>query len=317
MTSQPRPLVSIVIPCYNQGRFLPEALESVRRQTYPHTEIVVVDDGSTDETAAVAHAAPDVTCVVQRNLGASAARNAGLGESRGEHVIFLDADDRLLPDAIAAGVESLGRHPDWAFVTGHIRVIEEDGSVRGVPPQDHAEPASYGSLLRENYIWTPGVVMYRRSALEAVGGFARSAGGSADFELNLRLARRFPYGCHHRVVLDYRRHDASMSADAVHMLRSAVAVRRRERRRVRHDRAARNAWRAGMAVVRADFGARVVNQVKGDLLRRRGIAVLRGLLSLAWYHPSGLWHIVSAGLHRMGKALPRLVASRERVPRRG
>jgi len=315
--SSAKRLVSIVIPCYNQGRFLAEAIESARSQTYPSPEIIVVDDGSTDETAAVARRYPDATYLAQRKLGAAAARNAGLRASRGEHIIFLDADDRLLVDAVTIGLDYLSRHPALAFVTGHIRAIAEDGSVEGVPPQDHAEATGYIELLRENYIWTPGVAMYRREALNVVGPFDPSAAGSADFELNLRLARRFAYACHHRVILDYRRHRGSMTADAVQMLRSAVAVRRNQRRHIRGNQTAIEACRRGISAVRADFGTRAVNQVKGDLVRGRVLAVVRGLLCLARYYPAGLRQILSAVLRRTRTASPRLAATRERVARRG
>ena len=96
MTSDPPPLVSVVIACYNQGRFLGEAIESALRQTYAPIEVIVADDGSTDRTAEVAAAYP-VRCLRQRNQGAPAARNHGFRESHGRFVLFLDADDRLLP----------------------------------------------------------------------------------------------------------------------------------------------------------------------------------------------------------------------------
>lgn len=317
MTISAQPLVSIVIPCYNQGRFLAEAIESAQRQTHPHIEIVVVDDGSTDQTATITQRYSAVTCVAQSNAGAAAARNAGLEKSRGEHVIFLDADDRLLPHAAALGVDYLSVYQDRAFVSGHVRLIAEDGSDRGVPPQIHAEGGGYRELLLENYIWTPGAVMYRRSALELVGGFDPAAGGSADFELNLRLARRFAYGCHHQVVLEYRRHSMSTSADAAGMLRSAVTVRRRQRRFIRGDRSATDAWRRGIATVQADFGGRVVEQIASDLVQRHMFNAVRGLRCLLAYHRAGLWQLVRASLRRLSKASSRPAMTREQVARRG
>ena len=92
------PVVSVVIPCYRQAHFLPDAIESVLAQTYPHFEIIVVDDGSPDDTRAVAGRYPGVRCLRQRNRGLSAARNAGLAASIGTYVVFLDADDRLTPE---------------------------------------------------------------------------------------------------------------------------------------------------------------------------------------------------------------------------
>ena len=98
------PLVSVVIPCYNQAHFLGEAIESVLKQTYKHFEIVVVDDGSTDNTSEVARRYSGIRCIEQANQGLSAARNTGIRESKGEYLVFLDADDRLRPIALEAGL---------------------------------------------------------------------------------------------------------------------------------------------------------------------------------------------------------------------
>ena len=302
------PLVSIVIPCYNQGRYLGEAIESARRQSHQAVEVIVVDDGSTDETPSVAAAYPDVRYVHQRNAGTAVARNHGLRESRGAFLVFLDADDRLLPNAVACSLEYLRRHPEVAFVTGHARLMEADGSPFLVPIQDH-EPAGYTALLRWNYIWTPGVVMYRRAALDTVGVFDPAAGGSADFDLNIRMARRLPIACHHEVILEYRQHDANMTRDPAHMLRSAVSVRRREKR-FAIDAASRAAWRAGLTAAQADFGARLIDRIKGDLVRGRAWRAVRGLCCLARHYPVGV------ALMAAPREWPKLVARRWRaVPR--
>jgi glycosyltransferase involved in cell wall biosynthesis len=101
-------LVSVVIPCYNQARFLGEAIESVLSQSYRAFEVVVVDDGSTDNTSEVvaryAGADAGVRLIRQENRGLAGARNRGLAEAEGEYVVFLDSDDRLLPDALQVGV---------------------------------------------------------------------------------------------------------------------------------------------------------------------------------------------------------------------
>jgi glycosyltransferase involved in cell wall biosynthesis len=280
------PLVSVVVPCFNQARYLGEAIDSALCQAYPLVEILVVDDGSTDDTGRVAAAFPGVTCLRQPNAGTAAARNHGLQASRGAIVIFLDADDRLRPGAVARGVDYLERHPEAAFVSGHVRLVHADGAPDVVPVHDHG-PAGYESLLRANYIWTPGIVAYRRAVLEALGGFDAGAGGSADYDLNIRIARDHAIGCHHEVVLDYRQHDANMTRNAAYMLASAVAVRRRERAHA-VARGAEDAWRSGLRGVRADFGARVVDRIKGDLVAGRRASALRGLICLLRHHPVGL-----------------------------
>ena len=302
------PLVSIVIPCYNQGGYLGEAIESACRQSHSNVEVIVVDDGSTDDTSRVAAAYPAVRYLHQQNSGTAIARNRGLRESRGELLVFLDADDRLLPDAVARGAEYLTGHPEIAFVTGHVRLIDAGGTPGIVPAQDH-EPAGYVSLLRWNYIWTPGVVMYRRSAFDAIGAFESSAGGSADYDLNLRIARRLAVACHHHVILEYRQHGANMTRDPAYMLRSAVSVRRREKKYTGRHGEAREAWRAGIRAAQADVGGRLINRIKGDLVSGRRWHAVRGLLCLLRYYPAGL------AIMAAPREWPKLVARRWRAAR--
>src|SRR5262245_20774443 len=118
MPSDPR--VSVVIPCYNLGQYLPAAIASVRSQTFRAYEIVVVDDGSTQaatQKAITAAAGPDLRAVRSENRGLSAARNLGITHARGEYVSCLDADDVFEPDWLERGVSCLDRNPDVAFVS--------------------------------------------------------------------------------------------------------------------------------------------------------------------------------------------------------
>jgi glycosyltransferase involved in cell wall biosynthesis len=302
--SPERPRVSVVIPCYNSGRFLREAIESVLRQSYPAAEIVVVNDGSTDDTAAVARSFERVRYIEQPNQGAPASRNAGIRASTGDFLVCLDADDRLQPHALATGVESLVAHPEWAFVSGEVSVIAEDGSLRHVPKRKPRFGDPYIELLRSNYIWTPGVVMYRRDILRAVNGYVTWAGASADYELNVRIARRFPIGRHDQVVLDYRQHPSSMSSDVRYMLRSAVTVRRAERRHACRSAEGKRAWRKGIAVVQADYGGRLLTQLKRDLSEagRRRQAVI-SVWYLVRYYPAGLIRVARGALRRAAARL--------------
>ena len=296
MTADLPPIVSIVIPCYNQGHFLNDAIDSALAQTFPAVEVIVVNDGSTDTTAVVASRYGSVRYLERPQLGAAAARTAGLAESRGEFLIFLDADDRLLPHAAATAVECLQTHPEWGFVSGHVCLVTADGSPAGVPRQEH-EGGGYLELLRANYIWTPGAVTYRRAVFDTVGTFDSAAGGSADYELNLRIARRYAFGCHHQVILEYRRHGSNMSADPARMLRSAVSVRRAQWRHVRSDPVAKAAWRESIRGAQRDFGVRLVAQVATDIrVPGRRMNALRGLRDLLRYYRAGIGHLMIAGL---------------------
>src|SRR5690348_11388842 len=101
------PVVSVVIPCFNQRAYVGDAIESVLGQTYDNIEVVVVDDGSDDGSAEVIRSHRDIRYVRQKNAGLARARNTGLGASTGAFVVFLDADDWLLPRAVELGVEAL------------------------------------------------------------------------------------------------------------------------------------------------------------------------------------------------------------------
>src|SRR5690348_13326256 len=120
-----QPIVSVIITCYNHGKFLGDAIRSVLKQTYRNLEILVVDDGSTDNTAEVVLSFADVNYVYQANAGLSAARNKGIDKSRGSFLVFLDADDWLYPDAIRTNLLYLQQNSRCAFVSGwHDKVNE-------------------------------------------------------------------------------------------------------------------------------------------------------------------------------------------------
>ena len=115
------PLVSVIIPCYNHGRYLAYAIDSVLTQNYDRIEIIVIDDGSVDDTAMVAKKYDQVIYYYQTNQGLSASRNRGVELSKGDFIVFLDADDWLLPNAIQLNLQKLQQHPEAALVSGaHI-----------------------------------------------------------------------------------------------------------------------------------------------------------------------------------------------------
>ncbi len=180
---QELPLITVVIPCYKQAHYLGEALESVLAQTHSRREIIVVDDGSPDNTTEVAARYTGVRCISQSNQGLSAARNTGLRESTGEYLVFLDADDRLLPEALACGLERLRMHPDCAFVAGQYRFIASDGTPLPETPKPYGRRNHYLALLHDNFITMHAAVMYRRSVFETVGHFDVSLRAAEDYDI--------------------------------------------------------------------------------------------------------------------------------------
>ena len=216
------PLVSVIIPCYNQARYLGEAIESVLAQTHARLEVIVIDDGSLDDVAGVAARFPKVRYVRQPNGGLSAARNTGIRESHGEYLVFLDADDRLLPDALRIGLDCFQVSPDCAYVSGHYRMIREDGTPLPDFTQVPPEPDAYRTLLQRNYIGMHATVMYRRVIFESVGEFNCGLTTCEDYDMYLRIARGHVVHSHSRVVAEYRRHGAAMSMDPARMLGGAL-----------------------------------------------------------------------------------------------
>jgi glycosyltransferase involved in cell wall biosynthesis len=255
------PIVSVVICCHNHGRFLRDAVESVRRQTFGPFEVVVVDDGSVDETPTITAGLEGIRCVRQTNQGLSAARNTGWRVSRGRYVVFLDADDRLLPQALQCGLDAALAHPAAAFVSGHYTIIDAEGAQTGIihPPcvtSDH-----YAALLRRNYIGMHATVVYRRDTLSRFGGFDASLPACEDYDLFLRVARQAPIVCHPHVVAEYRWHGGNMSRNNALMLRSALSVLARQWPHVRGHRSYEAAYRDGVAFWQRVFGDALLDDV--------------------------------------------------------
>ncbi|HXW03667.1 MAG TPA: glycosyltransferase [Vicinamibacterales bacterium] len=261
-----QPLVSVVIPCFNQARFLPTSLGSVFAQTWRAVEAIVVDDGSTDDTAEVA-ALLGATVMSQPNRGLSEARNAGLSAARGEYVVFLDADDELLTEALEAGVAALEATPEAALSVGRCLAMDADG--RPLPaPQYPVDPDHlYAEWLVRNFVWTPGAAMFRRGALQDLGGFPAGLGPAADYALYLQLARRGAVVYQERNLVRYRQHAASMSRDCSLMLRTTLQALRRERATA--DPVHRPAIRRGERAWRTYYGEEILENLKMDLAAGR------------------------------------------------
>lgn len=304
-------MVSVIIPCHNQGRFLAEAIDSAQAQTCRDVEIVVIDDGSTDHTPAVLVGYPAVRSIRQDNRGLAAARNIGLHASGGAHVVFLDADDRLRPDALDAEVASLRANPDCGFVYGHVRLIDTHGTaLPPLPPARCVDTDHYAALLRRNYVWTAGAAMYRRDVLDVVGGFDSRVSPSADFDLNLRVARRYGVRCLDRVVLDYRVHGANMSLDSTAMLTSSLVVLRSQRAHVKGNGRYEAALREGIRLLREDYGSRLGREVQRSIATRQWRHAALGAWVLVRSHPSG---VVKYGLQKLLFALAAAARRRPRV----
>jgi glycosyltransferase involved in cell wall biosynthesis len=228
------PLVSVIIPCFNHAKFLAEAIASVHQQTHKNTEIIVVDDGSSDNTRAVSQSFPDVKYVYQNNQGLSAARNTGILNSNGEYLVFLDADDLLYPLTIEINLRHLQQDQSYAFASGwHDKVDEWKYPLL----QDEQEVVSnnhYLHLLRGNYIGMHAAVIYRRWVFNEFK-FDTTIKACEDYNLYFDIARKYPVINHSEKMAAYRLHGVNMSANIPFMLKHVLLVLERQKNKLQSE----------------------------------------------------------------------------------
>lgn len=205
--------VTVIIPAYKAAAFLEETIQSALNQTTPPERVIVVDDGSPDNGHEIAQrlAAADgrILPVQRTNGGLPAARNTGLDHAKTDYVLFLDADDRILPDAIKRHLEAFQAFPNAAMVFGSNYNIDVNGARRSenkVPEENVTREA-----LAMRVTPCSSQCLYRRSALLKVGGANESLRSAEDIDLNLRLIslgeiRSFP-----EFVMEYRQHPNQMT----------------------------------------------------------------------------------------------------------
>jgi glycosyltransferase involved in cell wall biosynthesis len=226
MPIQSSSLITVVITCYNHGRFLPAAIESVLVQNYQYKEIIVIDDGSTDNTKEIALQYPSIRYVYQSNQGLSAARNKGIAESSGNCVVFLDADDWLLPNALSLNYKFLENHPNAAFVSGGFEIVKE--SMQQITKiQSSVDDEHFNRLLEFNYISMVAAVLFRRWVFEEFL-FDSTLQACEDYDIYLKIARKYPVLHHTELVAAYRFHDTNMSYNTLMMMDATITTIKRQ-----------------------------------------------------------------------------------------
>ena len=228
-SSQLTPQISVVMPTYNCDRYLPEAIDSVLQQSYQSVEVIVIDDGSTDDTAAVLQQyqpqGDRVRAIYQANQGVAIARNHGIELAQGEWIAFLDADDFFLPGKLAAQMAIAAAQPDLGMIhSGWNRVDAQGKLLMAVEPWRQIPKLTLESWLRWKPV-LPSAMLFRREWLLRSGGFDPRFPPAEDTELVLRLARM---GCTadwlRQVTVGYRQHENSAMHKGLPQARSLVAV---------------------------------------------------------------------------------------------
>lgn len=236
------PLVSVIIPAYNADQFIAQAIQSVMDQTYRWYEIIVVDDGSTDETQGILKGfSGQIRCMYQENRGPSVARNVGIAIAQGKYICFLDADDLWTSDKLEIQVAFLERHSDIALVFSDHQDFQEgyvaphsflddkrktfgDALVTEVPIQK-----AFFRLIQENFISTP-TVMLRKTCFDKAGLFDANLWSVEDRDLWLRIAANFKLACLPKIFCKRRVHQANISKQPELTLHGRIAVLEKNRR---------------------------------------------------------------------------------------
>ena len=226
-----KPKVSVIVPAYNVSKYIPEALASLEKQTFSDFEVLVVDDGSTDDTAAVVQKFCQrdtrFNLLQKPNGGLSSARNYGIRHAKGEYIALLDGDDIYHRDKIATHVARLYDKPDVGVVYSASQTIRDDGkptfiSLSGKPV--HSNPLL--ALLCKNFVGHGSNAVFRRCLIDEVGGFDENLRSWEDVDLWLRIAamQKWRFFREKRVLCYYRVRPSGLSFNLVQMRNSGTIV---------------------------------------------------------------------------------------------
>jgi glycosyltransferase involved in cell wall biosynthesis len=219
------PEVSVIIPAFNSARYVTAAVDSVLGQTYQDLELLVVDDGSTDDTgAALCRYGASIRVIRQENSGVAVARNRGIAESRGRYIAFLDADDTWSANKLVRQIEEVKRHPGCRFCYSAFTVVDADLRPLAVRRRIWDGPALEGLLLRGNIVGSICTVLCERSLFEGKNGFDPQLSQCADWDMWVRLATQTEFVYVDEPLVTYRQHGTNMSRNAPLMEHDSMLV---------------------------------------------------------------------------------------------
>jgi glycosyltransferase involved in cell wall biosynthesis len=231
------PKVSVIIPTYNYGHFLRESIQSVLDQTFGDFEVIVVDDGSTDDTKQMVSsiADPRIKYIYQENRGVSAARNTGISACCGDYVALLDSDDIWVPQKLELQVRILDSRPEVSVVCSDVNIIDEHTGVfintlwnndrRLGPFNPRMAPKKlFRRLLSRGCFIHPSSTLFRREVFDEVGLFDESLRTHEVWDMSVRVLLRFDMALIDIPLVNYRQHDTSLSTQWHEMHDDGISV---------------------------------------------------------------------------------------------
>jgi len=223
------PAVSVVIPTYKHRDFILDTVNSVLSQTFRDFEIIVVNDGSPDDTASLLRPMAEsgmIRYVEQSNAAAAAARNRGLEMARGKFIAFLDDDDLWPQDKLEWQVLALSNSPDLSVIGGALCVIDKNGNELEVLLAND-RMITFESLFSGNPFYSPGQTLIRTDRFRAIGGFDTSIWGADDLDAWFRLRQTGELKFVNRIALRYRQHPLNASNDVRRIATQSLKVMKR------------------------------------------------------------------------------------------
>jgi glycosyltransferase involved in cell wall biosynthesis len=225
LTADKSPRVTVIIPAYNAIRYIAETMETVITQTYQDFEVLIVNDGSTDDTpnwvSQFCQQEAKVRMISQVNKGLPGARNTGIKESRGEYIAILDADDLWEPTKLQKQVDSLDSHPEAGLCYTWTALADSEGKATGRVVTSHAEGKVWQQLTEINFVCCGSTPMIRRHCFETVGFFAEDLLFSEDWDMWLRIAAKYPFVVVKEPLIRYRQHSNNMTKNCQKMLETS------------------------------------------------------------------------------------------------
>ena len=218
------PTLSIIVPAYNAERTIVQTIASVQKQTFSDFELIVINDGSSDQTLQLLHSVADERLRIfsYENGGVCVARNRGISHATGEFIAFIDADDLWTPDKLELQLAALQQHPKAGVAYSWTHFINEQGKPISASPPIFFEGNVYAKLLVRDFIYSGSNTLIRRQAIESVGEFDSACAGCGDWDYWLRLAARWPFVVVPKHQILYRRSSSSMSSNIEKMKQQAL-----------------------------------------------------------------------------------------------